>query len=138
MVIYSCNDPVMCLTFLASLKGMASTGSTRCHHALHNFAKVTEAFLTQYDSRQEAKKNSHHLLSVRMRQGDSLKSYINFFQNQFTKISNCGEEVAALAFISGLQVAHPLYKHLLKHNVAKMSEIISREKRRRRLPPTTP
>jgi len=73
---------------------------------------MTEAFLTKYASRQDAKKNNHHLLSVRTRQEDSLKSYLNFFQNQLTKVSNCGEEVAALAFISGLQLAHPLYKYV--------------------------
>jgi len=60
-----------------------------------------------------------------MRPGDNLKSYINFFQSQLAKVSNCGEEASALAFISGLQVTHSLYKHLLKHNVAKMSEALS-------------
>jgi len=60
-----------------------------------------------------------------MRQEDILKSYINFFQNQLTKVSNCGEEVSALAFISRLQVTHPLYRHLLKHNVATISEVLS-------------
>ena len=59
-----------------------------------------------------------------MRQRDSLKLYINFFQNQLTKFSNCGKEVSTLAFISGLQVTYPLYKHLLKHNVAKTSEVL--------------
>ena len=52
-------------------------------------------------------------------------SYLNFFENQLTKVSNSGKEVAALAFISGLQVSCPLYKHLLKHNIAKMSEILT-------------
>ena len=61
-----------------------------------------------------------------MRQRDSLKLYINFFQNQRTKVNNCREEVAAHAFIIRLQVTHPLYKHLLKYNVAKMSEILTR------------
>ena len=61
-----------------------------------------------------------------MRQGDSLKSYINFFQNKLTRVSNYGAEVAALTFISGLQITNPLYKHVLKHNVAKMSDILYR------------
>jgi len=60
-----------------------------------------------------------------MRQGDSLKSY--FFQNQLTNVSNYGEEVSSLAFISGLQVTLSLYKHLLKqHNITKMSKVLSR------------
>jgi len=68
MVIYSRNDPIMCLTFLFNLKGAASDW---CYflppHSLHNFEEVTETFLTQYASRQEDKKNSHHLFSVKMR-----------------------------------------------------------------------
>ena len=35
------------------------------------------------------------------------------------------ERASALVFISGLQVTHPLYKHLLKNNIAKMSEALS-------------
>jgi len=98
------------------------TGSSRCHpHSLYNFVEVTK----EYASHQEAKRNSHHLFSIRMRQGGNLKSYLNFFQNQLTKISNCGEEVAALAFISGLQVTRSFYKHLLKH-VTKMREALFR------------
>jgi len=61
--------------------------------------------------------------SFKMRQGDSFKSYINFFQSQLTKVSNYGEEISAFAFFSRLQVTHALHKHLLKHNVTKMSEV---------------
>jgi len=42
-----------------------------------------------------------------MRQGDSLKSYIGYVQSQLAKVSNHGEDVSALAFISGLQISHP-------------------------------
>jgi len=37
-----------------------------------------------------------------MRQGNSLKSYIDYFQNQLAKIPNCGEDISALALISEL------------------------------------
>ena len=96
------NDPAECLTSPSSLKGEAyELFYSLPLRFLHNFLMVTEAFLTQYTSRQEAKYSSHHLLSVKIRPGDSLKSYIDFFQSQQTKVSNCGEEVS-LAFISGL------------------------------------
>jgi len=85
--------------------------------SLRNFEGVTEAFLTQYASGREVKKNSHHLFSVTMRQSDNLKSYIAFFQSPLAQVLNYGEDVSALAFISKLQVSHSLYKHLLKHNV---------------------
>jgi len=71
-------------------------------------------FLTQYISRRETKRNNHQLLTVKMRQSDNLKSYICYFQSQLAKLPNFGEDVSALALISGLQFSHPLYKHLLK------------------------
>ena len=61
MVVYSHKNSLMCLTFPSSLKGMASDWFySMLPHFLHNFKKVTEAFLTQYVSRREAKKNNHH------------------------------------------------------------------------------
>jgi len=61
-----------------------------------------------------------------MMQDDSLKSYIGYFQYQLTKVPNWGEDVSARIFISGLQISYPLYEHLLKHDVMRMSEILSR------------
>ena len=124
MVIYSCYDPIMRLTFSSSLKGVASDWFySRPPRSLHNFMAVIETFLIQYTSRQEAKRNSHHLLSVNTRQGEVIHQFLIELTNQ---VSNCGKEVSTLAFISELQVTHALYKYLLKHNVAKMSEVLFR------------
>ena len=83
-------------------------------------------FLTQWTSRREAKKNKYHLLTVKMKHGDNLKSFIYYFQSQLVKVPNQGMDVFALAFISGLQVSHFLYKHLLKHNATWTSEVLYR------------
>ena len=67
-IVHSCNDALMCLTFLSSLKGVASDWFySLLPHSLCNFEEVTEEFLTQYSSRQEAKKNKHNLISVKIR-----------------------------------------------------------------------
>jgi len=55
----------------------------------------------------EAKKNNHHLLFVKIRQGNSLKFYIGYFQSQLAKVLNCGEDVSTLTFINELQISHP-------------------------------
>jgi len=52
---------------------------------------------------------------------------MGYFQSQLAKIFNCGEDVSAFAFISRLQLSHPLYKHLLKHDITRMSEVLSRD-----------
>ena len=55
-----------------------------------------------------------------MRQSNSLKSDIGYFQSQRDKVPHYGEDVSALAFISRLQVSHLLYKFLLKHNATRI------------------
>jgi len=125
MVFYIRNDPVMCLTFPSCLKGASSKwfySLPPC--SVHNFSEVTEAFFTQYAIHQKAKRNSHHLLSVKMRP-EMISNLTPTSSRELTKISKCVEKVSALAFISGLQITHHLYKNLLKHNLAKMSEALS-------------
>ena len=87
---------------------------------------MSEAFLTQYVSCQKVKWNNHHLFTIKIRQGDSLKSSIGYFQSQLAKIPNLGTDIFALAFISRLQISYPLYKYILTHNVTRMSEVLSR------------
>jgi len=70
MVVYSRNDPLLCLIFLSSLKGVVSDWFySLLSHSRNNFEEITEAFFTQYASRREAKKNNHHLLTIKMKQG---------------------------------------------------------------------
>jgi len=86
MVVYSRNDQLLCLTFSSTLKNVASDWfNSSSSRSLHNFEEVTEAFLTQYAPLREAKKSNHHLLSVKIRQRDNLKSYTSFFQSQLTR-----------------------------------------------------
>ena len=80
----------MCLTFPFILKGVASDWFYSLpSHSLFNFEEASEVFLTQYASRQKTKRNNCHLLTVKMRQSDNLKSYIGYFQSQLAKASNC-------------------------------------------------
>ena len=72
---------------------------------------------------QEFKQNNHHLPSLKMRLSNSLKAHIGYFQNQLTKVHNYSENASALAFISGLRVTHPLYKHLMKYTTC-WSEVV--------------
>ena len=112
MLVHSHKNPLMYLTFSSSLKGVSPDWFYSLPpHLLHSFEEITKVFLTQYVSRREAKKNNHHVISIKMRQGDNLMSYISYFHNQLTKIPNCGKDVSTLVFIIGLQISHP-YKNI--------------------------
>ena len=41
-------------------------------------------------------------------------------------VYNCNDGVAVVAFISEMQVTHFFYKHLVKHEVTKMRDILAR------------
>jgi len=59
-----------------------------------------------------------------MKPGESLKNYVNYFQSQSALVYNCNDDVATAAFISGLQVTHSFYNHLVKNDVTKMRDIL--------------
>jgi len=63
---------------------------------------------------------------VKMKFRESLKYYANYFQSQMALVYNCIKDVAVAAFISGLQVTNPFYKHVVKNDVTKMRSILVR------------
>ena len=54
-----------------------------------------------------------YLLFIKMRSSDILRAYIGYFQNQLGQVHNCIKDASTLAFISGIWITHPLYKHLV-------------------------
>ena len=60
-----------------------------------------------------------------MRHGDYLKSYISYFQSQLAKVS-LRWECFCIRIHQRAASFSPLYKHLLKHDVTRMSEVLSR------------
>ena len=72
MVVSSRNDLLMCLTFPSSLEGVVLDWFYFLPpHSFCNF-EVSGAFLTQYVSRWEAKRNNHHLFTVKIRRVTAL------------------------------------------------------------------
>ena len=59
-----------------------------------------------------------------MKPGESLTHYVSYL----TLVYNYND-VVTVAFINGLQVFHSFYKHLVKHEVTKMRDILSRSKK---------
>jgi len=89
-----------------------------------SFHDVTETFYNQFTSRREFQRNIHHLLTVKKKSGESLKNYVNYFHSKIALVYNCNEDIVAAAFISGLQVSHLFYKHLMKNDITKIRDIL--------------
>ena len=113
--------------FPSSLKGLASDWFYSLKPGiLHTFEQVAQAFLTQYSSCQEYKKNSNHLFTVKMVPGESLKTYLTRFQSERAKVHHCSDDVAAATFISGLQVKHAFFASLVKHDITECAKYFAR------------
>ena len=61
-----------------------------------------------------------------MKQEETLKCYIGYFQSQVALVYNCSDNVIVVAFIAGLQISDSSYKHLVKNDVTKIKDILSR------------
>ena len=115
---------ILCWIFPSKLKRVAFDWFySLTPRSIHGFKNLTKLFLAQYSSCQEFKRNNNHLLFIKMRPSDSLKAYIGYFQNQLVKVHN-SEDASVLAFISGLRITHPLYKHLVKYNISCWSKVL--------------
>ena len=95
----------MSSVFSSSLKGVAFNWFySFSRHSPQNFEELRQAFYNQYASRHEFKNNNNHLLTVKMKPTESLKHCVSYFQSQMALVYNYNEDVAAVAFISGLQL----------------------------------
>ena len=89
------DDLLFYRTFSSSLKGVT-------YHWFYSFPKnllrsfhdVTDTFYNQFASLKEFQRNNNHLITLKMKSGESLKNYVNYFQSQMTLVYNCNEEVA--------------------------------------------
>ena len=127
MAVYSYDDRLLCRLFPSSLKGLAFDWFYSLKSGtLHNFEQVAQAFLSQYSSCQEYRKNNNHLFTLKMAPEEGLKTYLTRFQSERAKVHHCSDDVAAAAFISGLRVNHEFYAFLVKHNITEMCEILRR------------
>ena len=127
MEVYAHDELLFCRAFLFSLKGVS-------YHWFYSFLKsllwrfhdTTDAFYDHFSSRRKFQRNNNHLLTVKMKLGKCLKNYVNYFQSQMSLIHNYNKDIVAIIFISGLQVIHAFYKHLVKNDVTKMRDILVR------------
>ena len=123
VAVHSYDDYLMCRVFSSSVNGLALEWFySLSSRSLRSFKEISDAFFNQYTLRQEFKKNNNHLLTIKMKSGETFKHYIDYFQNHMVIVYNCSDDVAVATFIAGLQTDHSFYKHLVKHTT-KMHDI---------------
>ncbi|XP_071940088.1 uncharacterized protein [Coffea arabica] len=104
-------DAFRCKTFPMFLKGNArlwfqglALGSIR------NFTELARQFAAQFVSSKTYSKNAAHLMAIKQKSDESLKSFMTRFNTESLQIRNKDKKVVMVAFVNGLRVEELFYK----------------------------
>uniref|UniRef100_A0A2N9FPT8 Reverse transcriptase domain-containing protein n=1 Tax=Fagus sylvatica TaxID=28930 RepID=A0A2N9FPT8_FAGSY len=125
-------DEIMCRAFPTTLKGPARIWFKKLiPGSVGSFAQLSHSFFNHFIGGQRCGRPTTHLLNVRQREGETLRSYLTRFNKETLLVDGADDKVVLTAFISGLQSGDFLFS-VYKDPPTSMSEMMKREDRNRR------
>ncbi|GKU88898.1 hypothetical protein SLEP1_g3110 [Rubroshorea leprosula] len=108
-------DTLMCKIFSSTLRGNARTWYYSLQsNSISSYAKLAASFATKFSSRRLIRKTISELMRVVQREGESLKNYMNRFNDAVLEIDSFNQVVGLAAIIQGLK--HERFRdNLIKH-----------------------
>ncbi|GKV27231.1 hypothetical protein SLEP1_g36424 [Rubroshorea leprosula] len=109
------SDALMCKIFPSTLRGNAWTWYySLLPNSISSYAKLAASFATKFSSRRLIKKTTSELMRVAQREGESLKNYMNRFNDAVLEIGSFSQAVGLAALTQGLK--HERFRDsLIKH-----------------------
>nr|XP_023893054.1 uncharacterized protein LOC112005038 [Quercus suber] len=133
MDVHSKNEPLMCKVFPSSLGPVAMRWFDGLRAgSIDSFEELTQAFGSRFVTYRRAPRPLASLLSLTMREGETLKKYSNRYWEMFNKIDGDFDGVAISTFKLGLPAEHGLRKSLtgkLATNIRQLMDQIDKYKR---------
>ena len=113
MAIYSRNEALMCKIFPSSLEPVAMRWFDGLKEgSIRSFKELTMAFGARFVTCSRVPRPLDSLLSMVMREGETLKTYSDRYWEMFNEIDGDFENVAIRTFKVGLLMEHDLRKSL--------------------------
>jgi hypothetical protein len=127
MTLHLGNDALMCRMFPSSL-GPMSLRWFNClqHSSIHSWDELAEAFVSQFITNNKKPKEFDSLLSIRMKDSESLKSYFSRYWEVYNEVDGCTEEIAIKTFKLGLDPESELRHNLCRRPAKNMRDLMSR------------
>ena len=134
MAVRSKDEALMCKIFQSSLGLMAM----RCFNGLKansidSFKKLTQSFGACFITYSRVPLPLGSLLSMSMREGETLRAYSNKYWEMFNKIDGSYDDVAISTFKVGLPAEHDLRKSLIGKPVTSVRLLMDRIDKYRRI-----
>ena len=113
MVVHSKDEALMCKIFPSSLGPMEMRWFNNLKaNSIDSFKKLTQSFGAHFITWSRVSLPLGSLLSMSMRDGETLKAYSNRYWKMFNEIDGSYDDVAINTFKAGLQAEHDLRKSI--------------------------
>uniref|UniRef100_A0A2N9GCW7 Uncharacterized protein n=1 Tax=Fagus sylvatica TaxID=28930 RepID=A0A2N9GCW7_FAGSY len=97
-------DEIMCRAFPTTLKGPARIWFKKLTpNSVGSFAQLSRLFFNHFIGGQRYGRPTTHLLNVKQKEGETLRSYLTRFNKETLLVDGADDKVVLTAFISGLQ-----------------------------------
>ncbi|XP_050246007.1 uncharacterized protein LOC126694024 [Quercus robur] len=134
MAVYSKYEALMCKVFPSSLGPVAMRWFTGLKaNSIDSFKKLTRAFGAHFIACSRVPWSLGSLLSMSMREGETLKAYSDRYWEMFNEIEGDYNDVAISTFKAGLPAEHDLRKSLTGKPVTSVCQLMDRIDKYRRV-----
>ena len=127
MAIHSKNEALMCKVFPSNLGPVAMRWfDSLKEDSVSSFKELTRAFRARFVTCNKVPRPLDSLLSMTMREGETLKTYFDRYWEMFNEIDRNFDDVAIRTFKVGLPIKHDLRKSLTRKLVKSVRQLIDR------------
>ncbi|XP_030970989.1 uncharacterized protein LOC115991437 [Quercus lobata] len=134
MAVHSKDEALMCKVFPSSLGLVAMRWFNGLReNSIDSFKKLTRAFGARFITCSKVPLPLGSLLSMSIREGETLKAYFNRYWEMFNKIDEDYDDVAISTFKAGLLAEHDLRKSLTGKPVTSVRQLMDRIDKYRRV-----
>ena len=134
MAVHSKDEALMCKIFPSSLSPMAMRWFNGLKaNSIDSFKKLNQAFGARFITCSRVPLPLGSLLSMSMREGETLKAYSDRYWEMFNEIDGSYDDVAISTFKAGLPADHDLRKSLTGKLVTSVRLLMERIDKYRRI-----
>ena len=127
MIVHSQDEALMCRVFPSSLGPMPMRWFDGLKtNSISSFKKLTQSFCSRFITCSRVPQLLDSLLSMSMREGESVKTFSKRYWEMFNKIDDDFDEVAIKTFKVGLPAEHGLRKSLTGKPVTSLRQLMDR------------
>ena len=134
MAVHSQDEALLCRVFPSSLGPMPMRWFDGLRtNSISSFKKLTQSFYSRFITCSRVPQPLDSLLSMSMREGESVKAYAERYWETFNEIDSDFDEVAIRTFKIGLPSEHCLRKSLTGKPITSLCQLMDRVDKYKRI-----